>query len=273
MAHVVEEYLGRYRLIKPLGMGGAGAVYKAKDTQLGRVVAVKSLLANNVDSQRRLVREAHAIAKVEHRNVAKVYDVGEHDGRPFLVLEFVDGVSLDNYVKGKSAKEILRVFVEAGKGLVAIHRAGLMHRDFKPENVIVSKKGIPKLVDFGLARGVEVKDEWDTDVTRAGRVLGTPVYMAPEQHKGETLDSRADQYGFCVALYEALAGSPFRKDLDPVSLLRAKRDGPKPVPAKVSNRVKSALAKGLSYRAKDRYPEMRQLVRELKPFWARLFGG
>jgi len=196
--------IGRYVILSTLGEGGMGVVFAAYDPELDRRVAVKVLrerVGDAAELRARLMREAQAMARLSHPNVVSVHDVGRFEDRVFVAMEFVEGRTLGEWVKEKprSWREVLAVFLQAGKGLAAAHSAGLVHRDFKPGNVLVGKSGSVKVMDFGLAFA-------QGDRAASGIAMGgTPAYMAPEQLRGETPDARADQYSFCVALYEALA--------------------------------------------------------------------
>ncbi len=214
--------VGRYFLLKRLGQGGMGVVYAAYDPDLDRKVALKLLHADSrTDSEEaraRLLREAQAMARVSHPNVIPIFDVDVWGDRVFLAMELVDGGTLASWVKEgqRSWREVLAIFLSAGRGLQAAHEAGLVHRDFKPANVLVSRAGRVFVTDFGLARPVgalprEVEPflpaerrMLDTPLTEAGLIIGTPSYMSPEQFRGDDLDPRSDQFSFCVALYWAL---------------------------------------------------------------------
>ena len=213
--------LGRYVLHARLGAGGMGVVYAAYDPELDRRVALKVL--RHAGAQLR--DEARAIAKLAHPNVIAIHDVGEADGELFIAMEHVDGVTLRDWLReSHPPAEILDVFVQAGRGLAAAHRAGLVHRDVKPSNIIVGSDGRARVLDFGLARGGEGDAE--------PAIVGTPGYMAPEQRRGERVDARADQYAFAVALWEALGGKRDADRLDGVAdpivraLRRARQDDP-----------------------------------------------
>ena len=209
-------WLGRFRIIEALGAGGMGVVHAAEDTKLDRRVAIKVLrderLRNDPQERARLLREARALAKLSHPNVVQVHEVGEHDGGVFIVMELVRGATLREWLATapRSLAEIIARFVEAGEGLAAAHRVGVVHRDFKPANVLVGEDGRLRIVDFGLARGV-VEAAPDTvpeaasaaaSVSAPGvpatmRPAGTPGYMSPEQALGEACDARSDQFSFC----------------------------------------------------------------------------
>ena len=188
------ELLGRYVVLERLGQGAMGIVYKAFDPELDRAVALKLLIGEGTETGRaRLTREAQAMARVSHPNVIAVHDVGTHDGRVFFAMELVDGTPLGDWreVREPSVTMVLDVFRQAGAGIAAAHAAGIVHRDFKPDNVLVDATGRVRVLDFGLARrgADEVADsdhalEGPVDLTRTGAVLGTPAYMAPEQFSG-----------------------------------------------------------------------------------------
>lgn len=209
--------IGRFVVEEPLGQGGMGVVYAAHDPDLDRRVAVKLLSRADADGfEARLRLEAQAMARLSHPNVAVVHEVGSHEGRVFVAMELVDGVTLRAWADdhARSWREILDVYLQAGDGLVAAHEAGLVHRDFKPDNAMLGTDGRVRVLDFGLAssrRHEEGIDDRDTRIARdrlteTGTLLGTPAYMAPEQIDGGGVDTRSDQFAFCVALFEALYG-------------------------------------------------------------------
>ena len=191
----------RYRLDAEIGHGGMGAVYKGHDQEIERDVAIKVLnqtLFGKAERDR-LIHEAKMIAKLKHPNIVSVHDVGEFEGSPFFVMEYVEGGSLRDLEPG-DLDEIIRICIQICQGLKHAHENGIIHRDLKPENVLLEKDGRVKLVDFGIAR---------SDVTRftsAGNIAGTVNYMAPEIAKGEEVDGRADLYSLGVMLYELTTG-------------------------------------------------------------------
>jgi len=254
--------LGRFVIRGQLGEGGMGVILAGHDPDLGRPVAIK-LLKPEVDRpayRARLLREAQALARLEHPNVVRVYEVGSERGRLFVAMELVDGVTLSQWLRDRPRpwREVIAMFEQIGAGLAAVHRAGLVHRDFKPDNVLVDRDGRARVADFGLARldperGVATarSPELAAALTRSGVMLGTPGYMAPEQQFGGTVDTRADQYSFCIALREALAGSRTAK-LDDASW------------GGVPRTIRDAIARGLAYEAKERYASMDELLRALR---------
>ncbi|NOK21872.1 protein kinase domain-containing protein [Corallococcus carmarthensis] len=231
--------VGRYLLLRKLGQGGMGVVYAAYDPDLDRKIALKLLHPNanqdNEEARSRLLREAQAMARVSHPNVIPVFDVGMWGDQVFVAMELVEGGTLGSWLKEAkpSWREVLERYLQAGRGLQAAHAAGLVHRDFKPANVLVSHAGRVYVTDFGLARQVgegpeaasspeeaqvlESSDRrmLDTTLTEAGLLVGTPNYMSPEQFRGTQLDARTDQFSFCAALYGALYGT---RPFDPGSI-------------------------------------------------------
>ena len=202
MALTTGMWLGPYEILAPLGKGGMGEVWKARDTRLNRIVAVKRLTEQHSG---RFEHEARAIAALNHPHICQIYDVGPD----YLVLEDVEGQTLADRLRsgagpGLPLEEALRIARQIVEGLEEAHRAGILHRDLKPSNVMVTTKGMAKLLDFGLAKLVSA----DADVTRTqeGTVLGTAAYMSPEQAEGRPVDSRSDIFSFGAVLYEMLSG-------------------------------------------------------------------
>ena len=275
--------IGRHVVIERIGRGGMGSVYRAYDPSLQREVALKRLRPKALDLEGRIrfEQEARAMAALSHPNVVAVYDVEVVDDKEIvLVMEFVDGPSLRAWLRQAKREwnETLVPFLDAGRGLAAAHRAGLLHRDFKPDNVLVASDNA-KVTDFGIAKrttaefraevGVDTESR-DTshetldnaNLTQAGTVMGTPRYMAPEQHAGEMeLSSAADQFAFCVALWEALTKKPAFRGLD---LARKKRQGPPEWPSTSGPRwLGEALRRGMHPNPDARWPSMDALIAEL----------
>ncbi len=277
--------VGRYVVLEFLGRGGSGVVLAAYDPKLGRRVALKMLdfSEDSKEVEARLQREARAIAQVQHANVLQVYDVGAIEGRPWVAMEYVEGADLAAWLaeKPRSVARILEVFVEAGRGLAAAHEVGLVHRDFKPSNVLIDNRGHARVLDFGLAvrpdeRGgdIEVAQLYEetggipllgSPLTRAGALVGTPAYMAPERLRGGTGDARGDQFSFGVALYEALHGRlPFAGEAV-IDLVDAIETGPsRSVELNVPAWLARATSRALSADPADRFPNMHELCDALE---------
>ena len=318
-----EIRISKYLLGASLGRGGMGEVFLATDTQLGRKAAVKLLRPRNSDDlleHSRLLREAQALATLSDENVVGIFDCGVHGEQVFLAMEYVEGQTLRAWQDAASRtwREVLRHYLAAGRGLAAIHAAGLVHRDFKPQNVLVGATGRVKIVDFGLAvapgertprrpddpvrGGTELLSLLADQLTATSAVLGTPLYISPEQLAAQPLDARSDQFSFCVAFYEALYGSHPYADPAPqtresqvgtdekpsrgvvgtgpsgppsmISLVTGLIEGPLRKPRKivVSNRVFRALERGLSRDPADRYPSMDALLADLARDPLRKYG-
>ncbi|MEZ4383165.1 MAG: protein kinase [Nannocystaceae bacterium] len=259
----VPRRIGRFAVLRRLGAGGMGTVYAAFDEELARRVAIKLLHTSGEFSlaSRDLLRsEAQAMAQLSHPNVVQVYDVGEYEGQIFLVMEYVEGRTLGDWLEETPRlwDEVLRLFIAAGEGLEAAHRAGIVHRDFKPDNVLVSDDGIPKVADFGLARRM---------AEAIGQIAGTPAYMSPEQHLGRPADARSDIFSFCVALHRCLYGAPpfagrtFEELRDSVTrgaLTEAPSVGS--VPA----RLRAAVRRGMAKTPEERFATTAALLEELR---------
>ncbi|HWB82451.1 MAG TPA: serine/threonine-protein kinase [Nannocystaceae bacterium] len=275
--------IGRYVVVERLGVGGMGTVWVAYDPELDRKVALKVLRSDRArddaaDVHRaRLQREAQALARLSHPNIVTVYDVGTVDGSLFLAMELIDGCNLRAWVRAqrRSVDEILQVFASAAAGLAAAHAAGIVHRDFKPDNVVIGPGDPPRVVvlDFGLAhrdehpRSLVLRsrdDKWKDGeaLTRPGRAMGTPAYMAPEQHAAGTIEPRTDQYSWCISLWEALTGMrPF--GVQTSALLRHKLAVAIP-PLDPAGAIPAwlypVLERGLAARPEDRHRSMHALL-------------
>ncbi|MCA9653190.1 MAG: serine/threonine protein kinase [Myxococcales bacterium] len=278
--------IGRYTVLSRVGEGASGVVYAAHDPQLDRKVALKVLRADLALSSGRaaqwLAREAKILARLSHPNVVPVYDVGEDDGRVFVALELVEGRSLRPWMAERHPwPEVVEVLAQAGRGLAAAHAAGLVHRDFKPENVLLGADGRVRVSDFGIARRLaspaeevaltEISGEAGPAPSASAslttqRHAGTPGYMAPEQLLGDPVDARTDQFGFCVTLHEALYGErPFagrtRAGLAANVIAGRRRPGPRGVG--VPTWLDRVVARGLEVDPERRYPSMDALLDDL----------
>jgi tetratricopeptide (TPR) repeat protein/predicted Ser/Thr protein kinase len=283
------DSLGRLEVGEILGQGAFGVVVAAYDPDLKRKLAIKLLKPevfeskSGRDAHKRLLREARAMAKISHANVVTVHDIGTVDEQVYIAMEFVEGGNLRSWLSESERdwKEILKVFVQAGRGLAAAHREGLVHRDFKPDNVLVNNRGEVRVADFGLVSISEKRGEalasgaeessrsntsGDMDITRAGSLMGTALYMSPEQHLGEEVTPASDQFSFCVALYSAFYGrEPFAcqnyKELRKAVI--AGEVLPVPASTEVPKWIQAVVRRGLSTEAEDRYPSMPALLEAL----------
>ncbi len=314
-AHLtIGARVGRYVVVRELGAGGMGVVYAAYDPQLDRKVALKLLLPEVTgdrsrsrsrsleEARARFVREAHALARLSHPNVVAIYDVGEAEGCVWLAMEHVDGVTLDAWLNEspRTTSELLEVMIAAGHGLEAAHEAGLLHRDFKPENVMIGRDGRTRVMDLGLARGagqasvgttttqrgpdsaastsaapasvvaasVASTSASDVRVTRAGALVGSPAYMSPEQFSGHEVDVRSDIFAYCVTLYEALHGErPFPGEslvALAASVLAGKIKPPPRSGRSVPRWLRRVYARGLEVEPEQRFASMTDLLAALE---------
>jgi eukaryotic-like serine/threonine-protein kinase len=288
-AALPRRTLGRLRLLERLGAGGMGVVYRAYDPELAREVATKLLhpdTARSHAARARLRQEARALAEVSHPNVVQVYDVGEQDGSIYISMELVPGVDLRQWLAQAPRRwqDVLELLVAAGRGLQAAHERGLVHRDFKPSNVLVGHDGRARVVDFGLARLLhDAHGDGHSDghsdaeaptaselrsgaLTESGMTLGTPAYMAPEQHRGLGTDARSDQYAFCTSVWESLYGErPFHGTALEELVTAKEHDPPRTARAHgVPRRVQAVLRRGLRPMQLQRWPDMAALLAALE---------
>jgi formylglycine-generating enzyme required for sulfatase activity len=290
--------VGRYLVLERLGAGAMGVAYAAYDPKLDRKIALKLLRpqegrGDQARRTARLEREAQAIAKLSHPNVVGIFDVGVHQGQVFLAMEYLGGGTLRDWLAATKRpwREIVKMFIEVGHGLAAAHAEGLIHRDFKPDNVLLDKAGTPKVVDFGLVRltsGIDLSIGGSIDpnateeddapflplaatvaaaLTRTGALAGTPAYMAPEQFLGKPVNARTDQFAFCVALHEALYGErPFAGE-NIVTLADAVTSGrlrPPPKESDVPAWIRQIVRRGLETDPKVRLASLDALVQQLR---------
>ncbi|HVI02362.1 MAG TPA: protein kinase [Enhygromyxa sp.] len=299
--------IGRYAVLRKLGHGGMGVVYVAYDEDLDRKVAIKLLhgeLSKDDRGRVRMLREAQALARLSHPNVVQVHEVGQWSDHDYVAMEYVDGQTLDRWLaeRPRSWQEVLEVLIQAGRGLEAAHAAELVHRDFKPANLLIGRDGRARVVDFGLARATNEADavlaklsseavattEHDMPeagptghdlasstaansafsklLTVTGAVLGTPAYMAPEQHLGQLANALSDQFSFCVVLYEALYGErPFKGSSRTEYAVHVTEGkfAPTPASAGVPLWLRKVVMRGLAVRPEQRWPSMTVLLAEL----------
>ncbi len=248
--------VGHYRIISKIGAGGMGEVYLAEDTKLNRKVALKFLpphLCQDEDCRERFRREARAAAKLNHPNIVHIYEVAEHNGRPFFAMEHVEGHSLKDMIRDEqpSLDRIVNLVLQVCEGLAKAHEAGITHRDIKPSNIVMDADGRPRLVDFGLAT-IQGTDK----LTKTGSTLGTVGYMSPEQVQGKEVDRRSDLFSLGVVLYELISGrTPFDKENEAATLKAITQDNPEPlaryksdIPDELQRTVSKLLEKDPSLR-------------------------
>ncbi|NUP05392.1 MAG: protein kinase [Polyangiaceae bacterium] len=273
--------IGRYVVAEKIGAGTSGVVYRARDPELGRDVALKVLredtTADIAGARRRLMREAKAMARLSHPNVVAVYDAGVHEAQVFLAMELVDGPNLDDWLRAtpRDLGEILDTFVDAARGLAAAHAAGLVHRDFKPANVLVGRDGRVRVTDFGLAQpalgnssivdvasAIGEASAGFASITRTGSFGGTPAFMAPEIFQGSAADARSDQYSYCVALYRSLYGQNPTAGTNAREIIGATMRGEIrwPLDKRVPKSVEEVLRRGLAFAHEARFGSMTDLV-------------
>lgn len=268
------DAIGRFIVLDVVGSGTMGVVYAAYDPQLDRKVALKLLHADEQQAaarRERLLREAQAMARIDHPNVIKVHEVGTQGDDVYVAMEFAEAGTLRHWLQSpRTQAEVIEMFAQAGRGLAAAHAAGLVHRDFKPDNVLVTKHGVARVADFGLvgrfAEDANALPSGTLNLTGTG-LVGTPRYMAPEQLVDRVATARSDQFAFCVALYEAVYGQPPFAGDDLEELTRNVLAGKLVIPASpaVPTRVRHALVRGLASAPDARWPTMTALLAELAP--------
>jgi len=274
----VDDLIGRdiggYRVTGRIGAGGMGVVYKAVDAKFKRPVAVKLLSAASADTaaRRRFLREAQTASSLNHPHILTVHDIGDVDGRQYLVTEFVDGGTLRDWAKAapRTWQQVVDLLVGVADALATAHGAGIIHRDIKPENILVSRNGYAKLADFGLAKVAEASSVTKTvdaasEATRWGTVMGTAGYMSPEQAAGAIVDARSDIFSFGIVLHEVLSGRrPFAAASTAQELQRIINGAPDPLPASAPRRLHRIVEKALQKLPERRYQTMQELVVDLR---------
>lgn len=269
------DHLGPYDIVELAGAGGMSDVYRARDAKLGRDVAIKVLppiFTSDADRLARFAREAHTLASLNHPHILTVHDVGALDGCQYLVTEFVDGGTLKTWAQTEKRtwRQVIDLLVGVADGLAAAHAAGFVHRDVKPENVLISKNGYAKLADFGLAKLFEPLDgeaatRTATGRTQPGMIVGTIAYMSPEQAAGKPADARSDIFSFGVVLYEALAGrQPFTGATELEVLQRVQHHTADPLGEAIPAALRTVVDKAMEKDPAERYQTMRDLVVDLR---------
>src|SRR5262245_2919031 len=266
------EHIGRYEIVRRLGGGGMGTIYLARDAVLDRLIAIKLLRDEGGDLRERFAREARAIARLTHPNIVTIFDFGEHDGQPFIAMEYVEGESLAELIRRKAPLTIdrkLQLIDELAAGLEYAHRAGIIHRDIKPANLLLDSAGVLKILDFGIAR-FGASDS----ITRPGFVIGTVNYMAPEQVAGSTVDARADMFAAGTVFYELLAYRPaFAEGAIAEVALKILNGAPEPlgtIVAGLDRGVEQLVNRCLEKQPDARYSDMGTVRTELARIRAQL---
>ena len=255
------ERLGPYEILMSIGGGGMGEVYKARDSRLNRIVAIK---VSQSDFGERFTREARAVAALNHPNVCQIYDVGPN----YFVMEFIEGAPIS---PAKSVRELLDIAVQIADGLAAAHGAGIVHRDLKPENIMVTRDGRVKILDFGLAKkataaGAGNEATQTMAITDPGTTVGTIYYMSPEQARGQPdLSAQSDQFSFGLVLYELASGRrAFQRGSAPETLTAIIHEDPEPLMAPIPAPLRWTIERLLAKTPEGRYDSTRDLFRELR---------
>ncbi|HEX7251887.1 MAG TPA: serine/threonine-protein kinase, partial [Thermoanaerobaculia bacterium] len=281
MTLLAGSKLGPYEILAPLGAGGMGEVYRARDAKLGREIAIKVLPAQtsgDPDRRQRFEQEARAASALNHPNILTIYDIDSADGALYIAMEFVEGRTVRDLVASEEplpTRKLLDVAVQTSEGLAKAHSAGIVHRDLKPENLMVSKDGYVKILDFGLAKLTEPESEGASALptaiaqpTQPGTVMGTAGYMSPEQASGQPVDFRSDQFALGSILYEMATGKrAFQRRTGAETLVAIIREEPEPIAQlapKAPVPVRWIIERCLAKDPEERYASTKDLARDLR---------
>ena len=287
---MIDTIISHYRIVDKLGEGGMGIVYLAEDTVLGRRVAIKMLNARRGGEdqhfRQRFLREARAVSALSHPHIATIYDYGESDGMPFIIMELIEGPTSSDLNRRESLTlpRIIAIIKEVAEALGEAHRVGIIHRDIKPSNVATNKRGEVKVLDFGLAKQLDLSSISDPEgqtlmqtQTREGMIIGTPMYLSPEQALGVDIDGRSDLFSLGVLLYECIAGKPPFFGQSAVEICaKVLRDDPPPPSqfnAAVTGLLDQVTLKALAKKAEERYQTAAEMIAALDEVQASLAGN
>jgi serine/threonine protein kinase len=268
IAMMAGKTIFHYKILEELGRGGMGEVYKAEDTKLNRQVALKFLSRNPLTSEEnktRFLQEAKTASVLNHPNICTIHDIQEHDDQQYIVMEYVDGKTLRAHKRPLSIKQVADIGTQVAEGLAAAHSHGIVHRDIKPDNIIVRKDGIVQILDFGLA-----KLKGGSTLTKEGSTVGTLAYMPPEQLQGGDVDTRSDIFSLGVVLYELVSGHlPFKGDYDSAIIYEIINSYPESISMfrnEVDPELEAIIMECLEKDPNERYQSARELAKNLIRF-------
>jgi eukaryotic-like serine/threonine-protein kinase len=281
---LINQKIGHFNIKKLLGKGGMGEVYLAQDTKLDRKVALKILpteFAEDSSRMRRFVREAKSVSALNHPNIITIYEIGESNGTHFIATEFIDGKTLNEYRKTNqlSYESALEIAIQVASALDEAHLAGIIHRDIKPDNVMIRANGLVKILDFGIAKLIDQRKETETrghgeedatliaalNKTSLGMVIGTANYMSPEQGRGKVVDARTDIFSFGVVMYEMIAGEkPFEGENSIDTIAAILHTEAKPLNENVPTKITKIINKCLKKDRNERYQTIKDVGNDLK---------
>ena len=275
---MINETVLHYKILEELGRGGMGEVYKARDTKLDRYVALKFLpsqLTASEEDKARFIQEAKAASAMNHPNVCTIHDIQEYDNRLFIVMEYIDGVTLRDNKQPLSEKRIIDIAIQVAEGLGAAHEKGIVHRDIKPENIMIRKDGIVQIMDFGLAKLYNTGNV--SRLTKAGTTMGTIGYMSPEQVQGLDVDHRTDIFSLGVVLYELLAGeAPFKGVHETAMMYEIVNVDPSPISSvkeSIDPQLDGIVLECLEKDKDERFQSAKELAKNLRKFQRTISAG
>jgi eukaryotic-like serine/threonine-protein kinase len=271
---MIGKSIAQYRIVEELGRGGMGMVYKAHDTQLDRPVVLKLLMSERLadeESRRRFLREARLASALDHPNICTIYEIQETGGYFFIAMQFVEGETLKEAIDSRPLplQTVISVALQIADAMAAAHSRGIIHRDIKPQNIMLTPRGQAKILDFGLAKSLDEADSsHGTDLTEMGSPLGTPSYMSPEQIEGERVDRRSDIFSFGIVLFEMVTGRKPFVEKNRIDLLHAICRDPAPEVARFTpsspGQLQGIIDHAMAKHPADRYQTTDELLADLK---------